>query len=225
LTGKEHKHVLRDIDNLLKTLGPDLGRGFSMAYDGDPAHGYRYFTMDRDSTYCLLTGYDATARMLVIRRWQELEGAVTAKTAKYVSRYRGEIAEFKGLMGLCKVIGLDHNAAVLSANQAVAKVSGTNLLEVLGQTHLAADDQEHLYFTPTELGQRIGVSGRKFNLLLADIGLQVREGEAWVPLLPVADDFCRIYDTGKKHGSGVPVLQVKWSDGVLNLVRPDELNA
>lgn len=28
LTGKRHDHVLRDVDNILKTLSPELGLGF-----------------------------------------------------------------------------------------------------------------------------------------------------------------------------------------------------
>lgn len=73
LTGKQHKNVLRDIDNLLKTLSSELSTGFSMTYEGDPAHGYRVFILDRDATYCLVSGYDANARMRIIKRWQELE--------------------------------------------------------------------------------------------------------------------------------------------------------
>jgi phage regulator Rha-like protein len=73
LTGKRHADVLRDVDKLLKTLDADLRSGFSMTYEGDPSNGYRYFIMDRDSTYCLVAGYDANARMRIVKRWQELE--------------------------------------------------------------------------------------------------------------------------------------------------------
>lgn len=73
LTGKRHDHVLRDIDNLLKTLSPDLGSGFLMTYQGDPSHGYRFFHLDRDASICLVTGYDVNSRMKIIKRWQELE--------------------------------------------------------------------------------------------------------------------------------------------------------
>lgn len=73
LTGKRHDNVLRDIDNLLNSLDSELSAGFSMVYDGPPENGYRYFTLDRDSTYCLVAGYDANARMRIIKRWQELE--------------------------------------------------------------------------------------------------------------------------------------------------------
>jgi hypothetical protein len=79
LTGKEHKHVLRDIDNLVARLaedpGPDLGFGFkSTTYEsGDPPRSYRMFVMDRDSTYCLITGYDPISRMRVIKKCDALE--------------------------------------------------------------------------------------------------------------------------------------------------------
>jgi len=81
LTGKRHDHVLRDIDTLVGTLPPDLGSGFkSGTYEsGDPPRPYRQFILDRDSTYCLVAGYDAVARMRIIKRWQDLE----ARTAKH----------------------------------------------------------------------------------------------------------------------------------------------
>lgn len=115
--------------------------------------------------------------------------------------------------------GLDKNAASISANQAVAKLTGVNVLELLGHTHLAAENQETLWYTPTELGKRMEVSARQFNLLLAEAGLQAKEGEHWKPL-PAADSFYRLFDTGKRHGSGVPVQQIKWADNVLALIKP-----
>ena len=77
LTGKRHDHVLRDIDAMLKTLSPELGNGFqsSTYMSGDPPREYRQYLMDRDSSYCLVAGYDANARMRIIKRWQELESA------------------------------------------------------------------------------------------------------------------------------------------------------
>ena len=37
--------------------------------------------MDRDSSICLVSGYDANARMRIIKRWQELESAAPAPTS------------------------------------------------------------------------------------------------------------------------------------------------
>ena len=127
--------------------------------------------------------------------------------------------EFEALFGVARLIGLDNNAAALSANQAVTRLTGTNVLQLLGATHLQAE-QQILFFTPTELGERIGVSGRKVNMLLAESGLQAKESDAWKPL-PAADGLFRLFDTGKRHGSGVMVQQLKWAERVLNLIGHD----
>jgi ribosomal protein L17 len=122
--------------------------------------------------------------------------------------------EFRALYGIARLIGLDKNAAAISANQATRKITGTDVLRLLGQVHLEAERQE-LYFTPTELGQRLGVSGRKLNQMLAEAKLQTNEGGHWVPRAPA---FCRILDTGKRRSDGAMVQQVKWSENVLPLL-------
>ena len=94
LTGKRHDHVLRDIDNLLKTLSPELGNGFksSTYVSGDPPREYRQFELDRDSTYCLVAGYDANVRMKIIKRWQELEASQTKQMSPAeILIYQGQL--------------------------------------------------------------------------------------------------------------------------------------
>ena len=130
------------------------------------------------------------------------------------------VKEFKALFGVAKLIGLDKNAAAISANQAVTHLTGTNLLSLLGQTHLEQPEQTQ-YFTPTELGERIKLSGRKVNMLLAEAGFQSKHGDAW-EVMDAGREFAKIYDTGKKHGSGVPIQQVKWSVNVLPLLKQNE---
>jgi hypothetical protein len=79
---------------------------------------------------------------------------------------------------------------------------------------MEAENQEALYFTPTELGRRIGTSARGMNLLLAEAGFQMKRCEHW-EVTDAGKDFARIYDTGKKHGSDVPIQQVKSSAEVI----------
>lgn len=117
-------------------------------------------------------------------------------------------------------IGLNKNAAAISANYAVKQMTGTNVMKLLGHTHLEAEQQE-LVFTPTDLGKRIGVSGQKFNMLLAKAGLQVKEGKTWIPA-PEAKDYYRVEDTTKRHNDGSMVQQVKWFDKVLSLIESSE---
>jgi len=126
--------------------------------------------------------------------------------------------EFKALLGVARLIGLDKNAAVISANQAVTKLTGTNLLGLLGQTHLEQEEQVQ-YFTPTELGARLKVSAQKVNAMLAAPGFQAKSGKVW-ELLTAGRQYAMIYDTGKKHSDGVPVQQVKWSASVLDVLPP-----
>lgn len=75
--------------------------------------------------------------------------------------------EFKDYYGIAKLIGLDKNAAAIAANQAVIKLTGTDVLQLLEQKQLQADRQDTQWFTPTELGARLSISARAFNLLLA----------------------------------------------------------
>ncbi|EGP42431.1 BRO-N domain-containing protein [Achromobacter insuavis] len=130
---------------------------------------------------------------------------------------------FPPLFRAARLLGCDKNAAAIAANQAVMSATQVNLLQQLGHTHLEAENQEARFFTPTELGQMLGgLSGRKVNLLLAEAGMQAKRGDEW-EALEAGQAFARIYDTGKKHGSGVPIQQVKWSSAVLPLLRKEDV--
>lgn len=72
LTGKNHFDVLRDIRKMLVDL--ELGESsFAGSYFSEQNKEMPLFNLDREHTDCLLTGYSAKARMLVIKRWHELE--------------------------------------------------------------------------------------------------------------------------------------------------------
>lgn len=109
--------------------------------------------------------------------------------------------------------GIDKNAAAIGANQIITAQTGVNLLALAGQQHLPTPDQE-ICFTPTELGHRRCISAKTFNRTLADAGLQERVGEHWVPTAK-GRPHAVVLDTGKAHGNGTPIQQVKWKDSVL----------
>ena len=48
----------------------------------------------------------------------------------------------------------------------------------------------------------------------------MKRGDVW-EVTDAGREFARILDTGKKHGSGVPVTQIKWSPTVLPLLRQE----
>lgn len=62
MTGKMHKNVLRDIENLIADIDSDLSRGFkSSTYIDSLGRQQPCYELDEDSTLLLATGYDATS--------------------------------------------------------------------------------------------------------------------------------------------------------------------
>ena len=171
---------------------------------------------------CILTSQKEEAKPF--KRWVTHDVLPSIrKTGGYATSKAkgGEERAFKlipSVVRAAKALGLDKNAAAISANQVVAKLTGTNVMQLLGRTHLEAENQAALFYTPTELGKQIGISAREFNMLLAEAGLQAKKGEHWAPLA-TAEGFCRILDTGKRHGDGSMVQQVKWADSVLTIIK------
>lgn len=121
-------------------------------------------------------------------------------------------------MRAARAFGLDKNVAAISANQYVCSITGHNLLKEFGSTHLLADNQETQWFTPTQLKDESKVSAQKLNEALFVAGLQDRRGKTW-ELTPAGHAYARLFDTGKKHNSGVSVQQIKWSPMVLAELR------
>lgn len=117
------------------------------------------------------------------------------------------------LMRALRSLGIDTNAAAISANQIIRAETGVNLLQLAGHTHLVTPTQE-ICFTPTELGKRFCQSAKAFNRRLAEAGLQEHVSGHWVPTEKGAPHAV-VLDTGKAHSSGTPIQQVKWIDSVL----------
>jgi hypothetical protein len=232
LVEKEHKNVLADIRKLqefyIQTYSAEKSADLikSSTYTDSLGRTYPCFELSKDACLDLVTGYSLPHRHAVNQRWQELEQSTTQTSVQ--PQVVGELVapsnNFNALYSVMRTIGLDNNAAAISANQAVLKVSGVNLLELTGQTHLLADKQEHWY-TPTQLGQMCNppMQPKNFNLLLAAHDLQVRVGDAWVALA-AGEEYSRLFDTSKRRGNGTPVLQLKWSKRVLDIVLPKKTN-
>lgn len=79
LSGKDHRHELRDLDVLRGQLG-EMFAGSAQTWTL-PQNSQRYpeYVLDKDTTLCLVASYDALVRMRVIKRWQELEAQQAPK--------------------------------------------------------------------------------------------------------------------------------------------------
>jgi len=164
-----------------------------------------------------------TARL--VDRWQALESQVRkpiAKEAKPLPPAKQAIESIKAFNALFdwqqKRLHLDDNAANIRANQAVRKLCVVDLLALTDNTHLVAENQTSADYTPSELVARIGgLSGKKVNQLLAAAGLQIKPAKDWIPT-DKGEGHYVWHDTGKAHGSGTPVKQLKWYDSVLPII-------
>jgi phage antirepressor YoqD-like protein len=80
LTGKEHRHVLRDVRAMLIELG--IGdSGYAQIWT-DPQNGQKYpeFRLPEDLTITLVSGYSVPMRHKIVKRWKELEAEKNAPT-------------------------------------------------------------------------------------------------------------------------------------------------
>jgi len=116
-------------------------------------------------------------------------------------------------------LGFDKNSAILSANQYTRKHAQIDVLADSGNTHLIAENQTNLVYTPTELGQQLnGLSAIKVNKLLEATGLQKKIAGHWQPT-KVGLPFARLLDTQKQHSNGTLIQQIKWADSVLPVLQ------
>lgn len=123
-------------------------------------------------------------------------------------------AVFESFHSLAVKIGFDGNQAVLSANMATRQLTGIDPLHLMGATHLLAGNQNR-HFTPTELGERFHMNGREMNIALEAAGLQTKHGKQWMPTVK-GRAYAVLLDTTKRHGSGTPIQQLKWTADVLD---------
>jgi hypothetical protein len=131
--------------------------------------------------------------------------------------------DYKAALSFAKMIGLTGNEAILTANRMVEKVTGVNLLSLADRSHLMSESQERVY-TPTEIGKELGMSAIGVNKLIEVIGYQLRDISGnWVPT-EVGSEFSVLFDSGKKHGNGSSIQQLKWKSGIMERLR-DSLKA
>lgn len=73
LCGKDHRHVVRDIEVMFEQLGIN-SKGYAQIWT-HPQNGqsYREFMLPKNLTFTLVSGYNVILRKRIIDRWLELE--------------------------------------------------------------------------------------------------------------------------------------------------------
>ena len=129
------------------------------------------------------------------------------------------VVQLEASIKMASLLGLDKNQAILTGNKVVRKTQGVDCMALCEITHLQYEPNIQ-YFTPTELGNTIGMSAVQVNKMLEEKGFQKETRDhknrlVWI-VTESGQPFSRLFDTGKKKSDGTPVQQVKWSKASLS---------
>ena len=212
---KEHRNVIRDIRTLLEN-NPDKDFGQlnfeQSSYLNEQNKEQPEFLLTRDGTMLLIMGYTGEKALALktayIRRFNEMEQQLKERQQEPALT----VMTLDQKVSLTKVIlecaGITGNQLALALDKGVRTDTGSSLLSWSG-TRLEAPIQEQLA-TPTQLGKIVGIGPRKVNILLEELGYQVKTSNGWEPTKLGLDVGGTLLDVNKAHSSGVPVRQLKW---------------
>ncbi len=188
LTGKRHDNVMRDIKAMIQRLDAASDLRWHCETDTyiDPQGKARQmYSLDRDTTMCLVAGYDPVPRMRIIKRLEALEsgqatqvaiGAIAEKEQTAVSVMQSRLSA----AALLKVPGHIGEQEAVKAVRSLVGVDYEPLLLAAPAQQNIPDEDEML--EPEDLARRIGLKdGRIANERLRDAGLQVKSNGKWVP--------------------------------------------
>lgn len=224
--GKEHFHVMRDIERVIAQLpteqNPNLDSGlfigseYQLAPDG---RKYPEYLITKDGLVLLVMGYTGEKAMMFklayIKRFNEMEAVL--KTQKKELPLSDTMTASKLIY---EAAGLEGNHLALALDRVAQKKTGESLL-ALGGVVLETKGNEVVY-TPTELGKMMvpPVSGREVNLRLIEAGLQVATGSKHGPYQPTQrgkEEGATLVDVAIT-GKAEPITHLKWPKAVIKLI-------
>lgn len=208
VTGKQHQHVLRDIDALL-AQGLDASNFGLTSYKDKSNREQRCYQLTKKGCLILASGYDALLREKIINRWEELE-------TKEVSMVKVPTTFAEALR-----LAADQ-AEQLEAQQKLLEASSKEIVELSGT--IATMQPKVTYVdkilasketvTTTQIAQDYGQSAKAFNILLRNFGIQRKVGGQWIlyaKYLPCGYVQSDTISIEHKDGSSGSVMHTKWT--------------
>ncbi|NVN09741.1 Rha family transcriptional regulator [Nguyenibacter vanlangensis] len=234
LTGKAHKNVIRDIETMIADIEKD---GSDLSHQAK-SNGYRIdrdirgyvsaIHLTQDLTYNLILGYDAVRRLKVVRRWMELESGAASAPKPKAPRAPALIGPRRQTLGLIELYtrvnemrGLDRNAALISANDRATVKTGINLFEEAGPVRMDAPDQEPVMNVTAIAAAIGGISNRRINPALIEMGYQIKGGKGCRCPYQATDlgkPHSRVVDSPRKHASGFS-QELLWKPSIIPLIK------
>jgi len=221
---KEHKNVLRAIDDLVaqNSATKNMFYETSREYRGQ---SFRYFLMNRDGFSLLVMGFTGAKALEWKLKYIDAFNAMekTIKTPRltpnphYRTRMIGTAIRDVGKTSeeLEKVFGVAHGMALAVSMNLVGEAYGVDMAPCKALLPAA---EEVSYLNATDIAERIGLkyktgkpNAAAANQLLAERGLQEKRGKDW-----------HLTESGKAYGEAKPYergghsgYQIMWRDEVI----------
>lgn len=211
----QHSDFLKKI---IKVLGEEAAGNFSGSYKGKDNTKRKCYYLPRREACLMVMSESYSVQAKVYDRMDELEKAKAEH--KSLDSITMALKMLPLAFKAAKILGLDKNETILSANKFVMSETGINMLEKLGRESIESETQQ-IWHNVTEIGKQIGLSAQSTNKLLETAGLQSKIADTWVATNEAIEKgYARVFDSGKKHNNGVSIQQVKWADSVIKEIQP-----
>ena len=209
LTGKQHKHVLTDIRNMLKSLEIDSAE-FSAQYKDSTGRMLPCFNLPKRETLILVSGYSIELRARIIDRWQELEtNPLNQLQPLPLTKHDLATRQLKNEFEVAALFACPMHITQQEAVKRVRKDTGVDFSDYLKHAPAQQNILTHeIMLEPTDLGAKMGLgSGKNMNRILENMGLQRRVNDSWEPT-DIGERICQqhAWTSGNKTG-----YNLKWN--------------
>lgn len=209
LTGKQHAHVKRDIEMMCQDLGvhyPNL----ESEYKAGNGQTYTEYCLDRYHTEVLVTGYDVKRRAAVIKRWYDLESGKAQPAATPVTVMQKAVSDMREWKDAAALFGVPEAVAMVEGVKHVERAHDVDFKPLLLASPMMDNiKDDEVMLEPSEIGKRIGYSGKEVNIALCKAGLQTKDGGEWTPT-EAAHGYTSRHFWMSKH-SGKSGYNYKWN--------------
>lgn len=155
LTGKEHRHVRRDVQIMCDQLKIDESKLGHTYIDSMNRNQYEYL-LDQETSLCLVAGYSAPLRMAIIKRWKELESQAL----------KPQLPDFTNPVEAARAWANEVEAKQIAQEQLAIAAPKVEYFDLVADVHN--------YMNATTVGQKVGLSGTALNKQLEQFNVYNR---------------------------------------------------
>lgn len=210
LTGKRHGHVIRDIRAMLEGLGENTEPKFGTSYKDQTGRELPCYQLPKRETLILVSGYSVELRARIIDRWQELESGKAQPIAAPVTPMQKAVSDMHEWKSAAALFGIPEAVAMVEGVKHVEHLYAVDFKPLLLSSPMMDDiKDDEVMLEPTEIGKRIGYSGKEVNLALFKAGLQTKVDGQWQPTEKAQGYTSRHFWMSKQ--SGKSGYNYKWN--------------